>query len=45
VEPGFQPGGGNRAQIQACEWILAMWNNFCVFSGRQDAALHVRQDA
>jgi len=42
VEPGFQPGGQNRAQSKR-RWIVSdVLRDLGVCSGRQDAALHVR---
>jgi len=45
VEPGFQPGGQNQACPIGRLIILPALDVAFAFAGRQDAALHVRQDA
>jgi hypothetical protein len=43
VEPGFQPGGNDATQFRAGGLFWRVWESLGVFSGRQDAALYVRQ--
>ena len=45
VEPGFQPGGQSHARPIGWMIILPALDAASAFSGRQDAALYVRQDA
>jgi hypothetical protein len=45
VEPGFQPSGQNHSCSTGRLVILPVVDIMSAFSGRQDAALYVRQDA